>query len=513
MLEPQQRGAPTETATRNGHPQADELGLPGFFEDDEGWTDEHDAGGKRAPWWRRKPALIAAGLLLIVLVGGVLAALRGRRQPVTYTFGSVTTGNLTVSISATGPLQSGIYDVNFSGSGKISEIDVKVGQQVKSGQVLAKLDPTSLQDAVNSAQTALNNAETGLYNTYAQTQASVNAAYQQEQNTLNGQCKASNAPSNCAQLAEAQLASAQAQANAQVSQAQAQVSADQQALTTAKDNLGNATLKAPHAGIVGSINGSVGGTPGSSGSSGSASGSGSSNGGSGAFIEIVDLSTFQVTADVNEADISKVAVGQTATFTVSAYSNRRFTGTISAISPLGQTSSNVVTYPVTITVDASSMQGAMLLPQMTANITIITAQRSNVTLVSAQAITFARSQLISGAIPRNEIFAALQQGRQMLRDVQSSDPTAASDNPTASFVLERANGQWVVKPVVVGLSSGGEYEVLAGLSAGESVVTAQSGGATAAATSTTLFPGGRGGGNFGGGGKNGGGATGGGNGG
>lgn len=527
MLEPQQHGAPAETATVNRHPHTDELGLPGFFEDDEGWTDEHDEENKRVPWWRRKVALVAAGLLIILMAGVVLAVLRSRGPSITYTFGTVTTGNLVESISATGPLQSGIYNVNFSGSGTISEIDVKVGQQVRAGQVLAKLDPTSLQDAVNTAQTNLNNAENNLNNTYAQTQASLNTAFLQEQNSLNSTCKNNLPPgeteAQCDQIAEDQYAQAQAQANAQVSQAQAQVSADQQALTTAKDNLSNATLTAPHAGIVGTINGSVGGSPGSGGSSsGSGSGGSASSGGGGGstFIEIVDLSSFQVTADVNEADIAKVAVGQTVTFTVSAYSNKRFSGTVSAISPLGQSSSNVVTYPVTINVDNSSTQGVTLFPQMTANVTIVTAQRLNVPLVAAQAITFARSQLTTGVIARSQITTALQQGRQMLQTVQSSDPNAASDNPTASFVLERANGKWVVKPVVVGLSNGTEYEVLAGLNDGDSVVIAQSGGTSGSATPSTLIPGGRGGagggggffpgGGGGGGGRNGGGGAGGG---
>ena len=483
MLEPQQRGAPAEAATASGHAQTDDLGLPGFFDDDDGWSEADEVLKKRAPWWRRPPALIAGGLLVIVLAGVAVAVLRSRPQPATYTFGTVRTGNLVVSITATGPLQSAVYDVNFSGSGKIAEIDVAVGQQVKAGQVLAKLDPTSLQDAVNSAQTNLNNAERNLGLVEAQTQASVNAAYQQEQTTLNTTCKASNAPTNCVQAAEAQLASAQAQANSQVAQSQEQVASDQQALTTAQHNLGDATLTAPHAGIVGAINGSVGGTPGaSSGSSGS----------SGTFIEIVDLSSFQVTANVNEADIGKVAVGQTATFTVSAYSNRRFSGAVSAISPIGQTSSNVVTYPVTITVDTSTIQGATLFPQMTANVTIITAQRLNALLVPAQAITFARSEVVSGAISRSDIVSALQQARQMAQTVQSSDPNAATDTPTASFVLERANGQWVVKPIVVGLTDGTSYDVLAGLSDGDSVVTAQSGGAASSATPAgSLFPGGR----------------------
>ena len=63
-----------------------------------------------------------------------------------------------------GPLQGGMYNVVFSGTGKIAEIDVNVGQAVREGQILAKLDKTSLEDAVNQAQAGVRIAETTLSN-------------------------------------------------------------------------------------------------------------------------------------------------------------------------------------------------------------------------------------------------------------------------------------------------------------------------------------------------------------
>src|SRR6185369_7030046 len=90
---------------------------------------------------------------------------------------------------------------------------------------------------------------------------------------------------------------------------------------------------------------------------------------------------------------------------------------------------------------------------------------------------------------------------------QEHDVTA--DNPTPSFVLQQNGKQWIVKPVVIGLTNGTYYEALAGLSAGDNVVTGQSGGATNTTTTTgnPFSGGGFGGGGFGGGGgRNGGGA-------
>lgn len=476
---------------------ADSLDLPSFFEDDDTeFDEENEPLAPRVPWWRqRRWIALIAGVVIVALLLGTIGFIRARPTPITYTTQQVAQGDLTTTVSATGPIQSATYDVNFSGSGTISQIDVLVGQQVKAGQVLAKLNPQSLQDAVNSAQTALNNAERSLGFTETQAQDNTNAAYATEQTAL-AKC---GTDQNCINQAEDQYASAQVQANAQVASAQDQVSADQQALTTAQHNLGDATLTAPHAGIVGAINGVVGGTPGGGGSGSSSSGSSGSSGS--AFVEILDLSSLQVTADINEADIGKVVVGQSATFTVSAYGTKRFRGTVKTLSPLGQTSSNVVTYPATIDVNTSNLQGANLLPGMTANVTITTAQRVGVLLIPTAAVTYARSQLTSGAISRSQILSAFQQAGQMLTSAQSSDPTAQQDNLAASYVLERSNGKWVIKPVVLGLTNGSFYEVLAGLNAGDTVVTGQSGGSSASTTTSSsgLIPGGGRGGGFGGG--------------
>ena len=503
MPEPRQiDDAPFSLATHRpaGEQQLD---LPSFYDDDTDFEADDLALTER-PWYRqRRLVALIAGAVLVAIVAGIVGALAASGPaPITYQMAQATTGNLVVSVSATGPIQSATYDVSFSGSGKITEIDVKVGQQVKAGQVLAKLDPTSLQDAVNQAQANVNSAQTSLNNAYnnqsqvqAQTQASLAVAYNQEQTAI-ANC---NGNQNCINAAQAQYASAQAQANsqrsaaqAQITNAQAQLSTAQTNLATAQHNLGNATVTAPHDGTVGVINGIVGGSPGSS-----ASGSSS-----GAFIEILDLTSLQVQANVSEADIGHVAVGQTATFTVSAYGSQRFRGTVSSVSPLGQTSSNVVTYPVSIDMDTQSLSSAALLPGMTANVSVITAQRAGVLLIPATAVTYARSQLVAGTITRAQITSALQQGRQLLQRAQSSDATAAQDQLSVSFVLERSKGAFVIVPVVLGLTDGTSDVVVAGLNEGDTIITGQTGGAkTTTSSGSSLLPGGGGrGGGFGGGG-------------
>jgi HlyD family secretion protein len=496
MLDAQPGGAspatgPTREVSVRTESDWSRFNLPGFSDSASDEFDE-DVAGAGQPWWRRRSVLIvAAAVIVLAAILTPIALSRSRKAPVSYSTSAVRQGALTTSVSATGPLQAGTFNVNFSGSGTLTEIDVSVGQQVTAGQVLAKLDPTSLQDAVNSAQTSLNNAYTSRSNAYNQGNAQLNAAYQQEQNTIINTCNVmtdTTKKSSCINNAQAQFAQTQAQVATSESNAEAQVSSAQNSLNTAIHNLGNATLKAPHGGIIGAVNGQVGGTPGAGSSSGG-------SGGGSTFIQIVDLSALQVSADVNETDIGKIAVGQHITFTVSAYGTRTFTGTVTTVSPLGTATSGVVTYPVTSSVDANDLQGARLLPEMTANVTIITAQRTNVLLIPATAVTFARTQITAGAITRTSALTAFRQAGQMLRAATTSDPTAAQDNLQAAFVLERSHNQWVIKPVVLGLTNGTSYEVLAGLNSGESIVTGQQGATTSTSVTGTgngLFGGGRG---------------------
>jgi HlyD family secretion protein len=202
------------------------LALPGL-------SDTGDAGDQGMlpppppPWWRTRGGIIGIAIaLLIILLGGILFAILNRPKPVTYETQPVTTGNLSQTISATGPLQAGVYNLVFSGSagsGIIDAIDVKVGQSVKKGQVLAQLDKTALQDAVNKDQAALTSAQSNLNSamqSLAQAQASASAG------NSSAQTGVSNAQSN--------KTSVQSQGSASVAQAQQTLASDQKALAAAQ---------------------------------------------------------------------------------------------------------------------------------------------------------------------------------------------------------------------------------------------------------------------------------------
>ena len=397
-------------------PGSEDLDLPSFADDEDRDEDEKIEATQKRARRRRRYITIAVVLLIIILVPVIFFATRGlRMRRVTYQFRQVTQGNIALVVSATGPVQGTIYNADFLATGRVSEIDVKLGQSVNAGQTLAKIDNTALEDALKQAQASLQQQKD------FGTQDAINVAQDQ--------------------------------------------------VNTAQHNLDNATLTAPHAGVVTAINGAVGGMTTGGGSGSSGGGGGSAEG----FIQIVDRSSLQVQANVNESDIGGVAVGQAVSFTVNAYGSRTFHGTVGAIAPLGQNASNVVTYPVTINVDMKSIPGANVLPGMTASVTITIATHSNALLVPVDAINFAQA---STQISSSERDAALSQARQMMAGIQSGGTGGSKTNMTASFVLESANNRWTAKPVVLGLTDGTSYEVLSGLTLGESVAVGVQGGGT-----------------------------------
>lgn len=445
----------------------DLLGLDG--DDDE--LNSSTAPSRRR-WWI---AGVAIALVVALIAGFLVVRARAAKPPTTYQTATISTGNLAQTVGGSGPVQAALYNLNFTASGKVAAIDVSVGQSVSAGQTLASLDTTQLQDALNQAQ------------------LQANTAWDQEQQAINNCDTAKAPPPDCVALAQNQYASALQQ------------------LQTARDNMAGATLVATHAGVVTAINGSVGSSPGSG-----ASSSGSGDSSSGGFIQIADPNSMDVAASVNETDIGGVAQGQQATFTVTAYPGKTFHAIVEAVSQVGSTSSGVVTFPVTLRVDMSRLQGVSLYTNMTATVTIVTARRINVPLIPISAVTFARAAAntsAGGFLTRAQVVAALTQAQQLEAALEQRNPAITADTPTPAWALERNGSKWVIKPIVIGLSASGYDEVLDGISTGDVVVTGETNGAITSVSSSSSSGGGGfggGGGRFGGGGGFGGGGFGGG---
>lgn len=454
---------------------------PSIVDDDEVTLSDLAGKGKAQPlWWRRRRLFIpfiSGAVLLAILLAGAAVIVRSR-QPY-LTMAKVTQGNLSISLTTSGTVRSANYAADFTATGQVAQILVTVGQQVTAGQTLASLDTTLLKDAVAQAQAkadgasaSLSSAKTNQNRVNAQASAMEDAAYAKEQNAIY-QCKQTkSSPPNCVSQAENEYAAALAQADALRSSAQQQVDAAQAAydtaradLQTAQDSLATGTLKAPHAGTVSAINGAIGQTTGTARSDGKP------------FIEIADLNALQVQAMVSETQVGTIRPRDTVRFTVPTLKNQVFNGTVSGVSPSGQPSDGLTLYPVTIDVDTQALSAQVKpLPGMAANVTIITAARFAVKLIPASAVTFAHDASTAkygNLISKKAAANALSEAQQLQTAQQNRGVDLTEDRPVLGYVVVKEKGAWVTEPVLLGLTDGKYYEVLAGLDTGARVATGE----------------------------------------
>jgi HlyD family secretion protein len=442
---------------------------------------------KAERYWRERRlrvATVVAALMLLGIAGGLVAILIGNQ--VVYASARARTGNLAVVVRATGVLTATTYPVNASVAGTLGTVSVSVGQQVTAGQTLAQVSAPLLADAVTQAQNAVDSAQTAVADAVAlQTatqdaaSAANTAAWHVEQSAL-FTCAhpVGSPPPNCQEAAIAQYNAALAHSTAQEAVAQASVDGAQAQLTlanaslqAAQHNLAAATLVAPHAGTVVAIAGHVGALVGP-------------GAGGGPLMTIVDLAALQVRTQIRQGEEGRVSAGQPVSFTASAYPKRVFRGTVSSVAPVASSTDAGIAFPLLVDVDMASAQGAGAALDVPVAVTIYLAQRYNAVLVPAASVTYAHQVLASALRARPgrasadlPSAAAVRQARasanQLASQALAAGTTQAADTPVADVLLARGKQGWILKPVLLGLSDGTHVVVLAGLKAGEVVISGQ----------------------------------------
>ena len=251
--------------------------------------------------------------------------------------------SIEITVTATGEIQP-VYkvEVGTQVSGIVEKLYVDYNSHVKKGDLLAELDRSTLQEQVNQAQANLSNAQSSL--TLAQQNYErVKALYDNKAATQASFEEASN----------------------QYIQAKNMVTTAKSDLQRTQVNLSYSRIYSPIDGIVLSKSVEQGQTVASSFSTPTI------------FTIANNLLQMQVEADVDEADIGQVKEGQVVTFTVDAYPNDIFSGTVKQIRLEPKVTSNVVTY--TVIIDAPNPE-EKLLPGMTASVSIIIEKESGVTV-------------------------------------------------------------------------------------------------------------------------------------
>jgi HlyD family secretion protein len=327
---------------------------------------------RKRRWWL--PILIVAALVAALYAWYHLhhnsAANAGyRTEPVSR-------GELSVVISATGTLSAtSTVDVGTQVSGTVASVEADFNDRVSKGQVIARIDPANVQARVNQAEAVVASARAS----QAQAQATLRNAeadYARKSDLLQRQLIA---------RSDADLAlAARDQARAQVASAGAGIRQQQAALASAEADLRNSVIRSPVDGVV--LNRTV--NPGQTVAASLQTP---------VLFQIAeDLQNMQIILAVDEADVGQVRPGQSVSFSVDAFPDRSYHGTIKEIRLSASNTNNVITYPVVVQVDNHDLS---LFPGMTANAEIAVDQRTDVLRVANAALRYKPPQASPGANP------------------------------------------------------------------------------------------------------------------
>ena len=371
----------------------------------------------------RKAIWIISVLAVAVAIGGYVIFSGERKPPIRYRTAQVERGLIVSTVTATGTINPvTTVQVGSQVSGMIESLHADFNSQVKKGQVVARIDPFPYRARRDQAAANLANAKAALI------KAKVDLAQRKREldrvQVLLKQQFVSQADVDTALTAHEGAIAQLAVAEAAVKQAQAQLEAAELDLTYT-------VIRSPVDGTVISRQVEVGQRLSANFSIPTL------------FLIAEDLTQMQVDTNVSESDIGGMTVGKDAIFTVDAYPGIEFHGHVRQVRNAPVSVQNVVTYDVVIGVENKDLR---LKPGMTANVSIIVAQRENAVKVPNAALRFS---------PRSE--------RVDVAPVQAmpAAQTRAADANGAKRVWKlAASGEPEPVPVQVGISDGSFTEVI-----------------------------------------------------
>ena len=353
---------------------------------------------------------IAVIVIVVIAVAAWVLSGGKKEEEINFKEEAVKTETLQNSVTATGTIEAVTsVTVGTQVSGIVNKLYVDYNSQVKKGQVIAELDKTNLLSELNTAKANLASANSNL---------SYQAANMNRYQTLY----------------KKGLVSADEYENALLTyrQAKEQVASSKESVLKAQTNLGYATITSPIDGTVISKSVEEGQTVAASFNTPEL------------FTIAKDLTNMQVVANVDEADIGGVKEGDRVTFTVDAYPDDTFEGTVKQVRLEATTTNNVVTYEVVISAPNTDLK---LKPGLTANVTIYTQERSGVLAVANKALRFTPTKETVG------------------KDMKIVDCKGKNKVWTLSDKTLTAH------PVTIGQTDGVHTEIIKGIKKGQKIVT------------------------------------------
>lgn len=380
---------------------------------------------------KRKLAILsfAIGLAMVAAVG--VYARRDHVAPEIAT-AAVTRGPIVSAIAATGIAEAvTTVAVGSQVTGTIQSLGADFNSVVRKGQVLARLDPSLVQSTVEQARANLARADADLDRQRV-------AAEDVERKLGRARDLSARQLIPAAEVEDAAVA--KQSADAQVRSAEAAAGQARASLRQAQVNLEKTVITSPIDGIVVARSVDVGQTVSASVSAPTL------------FVIAADMSSMQLKASIDEADLGRIASGQSVNFTVDAYPNDTFRGVVEQVRLNPEVSSNVVTYTAIVSAPNPQLK---LKPGMTASLTIEVARRDDVLRVPAAALRFR---------PSADVMQVLGGGGAV-----AATAPAAADRGTVWQFLE---GTLAPVAVTIGATDGTVAEVSGGgLAEGAQVVT------------------------------------------
>jgi HlyD family secretion protein len=417
----------------------------------------------------KKKRLLGILILLLVagLAGGYVYFYRGAETAVKYRTVKAERGGLYAYVTANGTINPVItVMVGSQVSGTIQKLYADYNSRVRMGQLIAQIDPAIFQAQVSQAKAKLENAKASFLNAQADISTARSNVQSNKANVLKANVAVEDTKRNLGRSLElfrrnlisasdqdsaqtaydsslAQLEAAQAQQKASEAQldsalaklesARAQIKQAEAELELAQVNLDHTKILAPVNGIVISRNVDVGQTVAASLQAPTL------------FTIAQDLMEMQVDTNVSEADIGRVAIGQEATFTVDAFPNLTFRGKVTDIRNAPITVQNVVTYDVVIQVKNPDLK---LRPGMTANASILVAQRENALKIPNATLRFrpefAKKETAApskGAAAPSVSSPAPPAGEQILERLKTELKLAPEQQAGVSRILKDAQAE------------------------------------------------------------------------
>ena len=395
----------------------------------------------------------AIGLILL-LVGLKKGRVTGHTDESKFVeLSKVAQTTIVETVSATGKIQPEIeVKISSEVSGEIIALPIKEGQQVKKGDLLVRINPDLYESGVNRSVASMSTTKAGLSQADAQVKEA-KANYDRNKKLFEKGIISKSEWDRIVSAYEVAVANKQS-AYYQVQSASATV-------TEAKDNLGRTTIYAPADGTVSLLNVELGervlGTQQMAGTE---------------ILRIANLNNMEVEVDVNENDIVKVNIGDSANIEVDAYLKREFKGIVTSISNSASTAltaDQVTNFKVKVRILKESYQDLLegkpenfspFRPGMTATVDIITKRKENITAVPISAVVI-KDDTTS---VKKDIVAELE------KKEQEQKGTAPKSDKKYECVFVKVGDKAKLRVVKTGIQDDTNIEIISGLKPGEEII-------------------------------------------